>query len=180
MAKDNGKSDDWIEMAKEMDAGSDRAAAVLGGAFLDEQLKQLLESLLVEDKKLSEALFSPGGALGSFSSRTKMAYALGLLSPEIYKDIDTIRKIRNDFAHLLHGISFNSDSIKTRCQNLAIPKLAIPAYKKNPDPRSAYTMAVIFIIQYFMQKQATLTQNRFNVPNDSSLIAYKVLDREEE
>ena len=37
-----GKAWDWGELLSELKQGNDRATAILGGVFLDEQLRELL------------------------------------------------------------------------------------------------------------------------------------------
>jgi hypothetical protein len=51
------------QVKDEMD-GSDRAAAVVGGAFVEEQLTRLLKSRMVKDEKITEEIFGPGRAFG--------------------------------------------------------------------------------------------------------------------
>jgi DNA-binding MltR family transcriptional regulator len=97
---DSEKKEQWQEWMEEFQAESDRACAVLGAAFLDEQLRSLLESFFVDDQRKVKELFYQSGPLASFSSRTSLAYVLGFLSPSEVHDLDLIRKIRNDFAHV--------------------------------------------------------------------------------
>ena len=95
--------DDWNQFYEELQNESPRAAVIIAGAFLESQLRDLLSSFLVDDPKVvGELLGSDKKAdrpLSTFSSRTKAAYCLGLISRSIYDDLETIRKIRNKFAH---------------------------------------------------------------------------------
>src|SRR5207249_11487035 len=50
--------------------------------------------------------------------RAQLAYCLGLLGREMYEDLNTIREIRNQFAHEHRSLSFNDQSIKGRCQKI--------------------------------------------------------------
>jgi hypothetical protein len=98
---------------------SDRAAAVLGAAFLDTLLADLLRRHLVPG--LAKDAFEHNGPLGSFADRTTMAYALGLINSATKADLDLIRRIRNDFAHSHdHKLSFSVDAIRSRARELAV------------------------------------------------------------
>lgn len=113
------KSEDWGGFYEEFQKESDRACAIVGAAFLDEHLRQLIVEFLVDDDKEVEKLVDQtGGGLSSFSSRISAAYCLGLISKKHKNDLNIIRKIRNDFAHRLHGISFEDQRISSQCQNL--------------------------------------------------------------
>jgi DNA-binding MltR family transcriptional regulator len=100
---------------------SDRAAAVLGATMLDELLKELLSARLVS-KRLADKLLGRMMPLSTFSSRITIAEAIGLISADEAKDLHCLRDIRNDFAHGLHGLSFEDQSVKDRCANLHGPK----------------------------------------------------------
>src|SRR4051812_16709981 len=51
-----GKSFFWHEYMKEVQQGNDRATAILGAVYLDEYLREYLESVLVEEKSLSDEI----------------------------------------------------------------------------------------------------------------------------
>ena len=46
-----------------------------------------------------EPLFGSLGPLATASARIKLAAALRWIAPKLYRDLDLIRKIRNEFAH---------------------------------------------------------------------------------
>ena len=48
-----GKSFFWQEYLKEIKQGNDRATAILGAVYLDEYLREYIESILVEEKSLA-------------------------------------------------------------------------------------------------------------------------------
>lgn len=105
-------SDNWNEFLKEFQGESDRAAAVLGAAFLDIHLERLLESFFVEGHpKITSEVLDRGSA-GTFAARIKMALCLGLLTEEEYADLELIREIRNAFAHDLQGVAFSNNEIE--------------------------------------------------------------------
>lgn len=114
---------------------SDRAAAVLGAALLDERLKNMFFSRLAAKQ---ESLLGKMGPLSTFSSRINLAFALCWIDAETENDLNIIRDVRNDFAHHLdHGLSFETQSIADRCNNLqsAVAYLdgISEASKENPN-----------------------------------------------
>ena len=128
---------------------SDRAAAVLAGCYLDEMLGLLLKKFLIQDAKLIEKYIlgnSPSVAIDSFAKKSRIAYALGLLRKVEYSDIDTVRRIRNEFAHQIHGLSFETQKINDLCFNLKLAQITIDKLfqdmKYTDGARFRYTIAV--------------------------------------
>lgn len=114
------KAEQWDEFANELQSESERGLALLAAAFLDEHLRQLLETFMVDDQNaVSELLDSPNASLGSFSARIEASYCLGLISREMRDDLKQVRLIRNRFAHDLQGLSFADQQISQRCDNLS-------------------------------------------------------------
>jgi len=98
---------------------SDRAAAVLGPAMLDELLKDLLNATFVSHdvgKKLTGNMMP----IGTLSARITLAQAIGLISELEARDLHRMRNIRKKFAHQLHGLSFDTQSIRDSCDNFAL------------------------------------------------------------
>lgn len=116
--------EDWDGFLKEFQGESDRAAAIVGAAFLDEQLRFLLEEFLVDDPESKDLL---EGALRGVTVRARAAFCLGFLSPLEYRDIGRILGIRNRFAHQLHGFSFADPDITAQCDALELPPKIIPS-----------------------------------------------------
>lgn len=109
------------EVQEEFSRNSDRGVAVVIASLLDEILKEVLQNFLIKDDKNDKEIFEGNGPLSSFSSKITLCYRLGLISQYEFKIINTIRAIRNDFAHHLGGISFETQSIKQKCINICIP-----------------------------------------------------------
>lgn len=116
--------EDWDGFLEEFQGESDRATAILGAAFLDEQLRFLLEAFLVEDPESKNLL---EGALRGLTVRARAAFSLGFLNPLEYLDVGGIISIRNRFAHRLHGLSFEDPEITAQCDALELPPKIIPS-----------------------------------------------------
>ena len=65
---------------------SDRAVAIVGPAFLDTLITELLVSFLIDDKKEVQKLLQPDGPLGSFGAKVTACYCLGLIGETIRSD----------------------------------------------------------------------------------------------
>ena len=118
----------------ELDNESDRASAVLCAAFLDHELGVLLRRFMRDIKETNE-LFQQMQPLSNFSSKIKFAYVLGLISHEVYHDLNLIRRIRNDFAHDRRARLFTETEIASRCESLKLPSLLDPRSSKEPRER---------------------------------------------
>jgi len=96
---------------------SDRGLVVGCAALLDDFLRTLIISYLVDNASSSALLEGGNAPLGSFSAKIDMAHALGLISDDSRVEAHNIRRIRNDFAHK-YAISLSDDSPRDRCNNL--------------------------------------------------------------
>lgn len=103
-------------------SGNDRATAVMLGSFLETGLERLLKSVMRTDLNNADRskLFEYEGAAGSFSSKTILSYALGLIGPISRHDLDLLRILRNEFAHSRMHFSFNTPEIHAVCDQLKI------------------------------------------------------------
>ncbi|MFM9849460.1 MAG: hypothetical protein ACKVP3_20150 [Hyphomicrobiaceae bacterium] len=107
----------WGLQQKERD-DADRSIAILGGALVENALKQALLSqfmALGDD----EALLFDGSdtPMGTLRRKSCVAYALGIIGPNTLHDVDIIRRIRNDFAHSL-SLDLTFDALEDECKRL--------------------------------------------------------------
>lgn len=123
----NQKSKWWLsdnavtyvnKVLDEMQNESDRSAAILLGAELDDTLGQILEKHLLppRDKK-------DGGAIGkSFYVRIELTSRLGLVHPLFHRELHLIKDVRNEFAHKKLGITFDDVKVQVITSKLAFPR----------------------------------------------------------
>lgn len=124
-------------------AESDRGCALFAAAYLDASLSDLLYVSLVSSKKIEDDIFKGTAPLATFSSRIKMAYYLGLISPACRRDLDIIRSVRNDFAHKLEANSFEIPPTRDRCRTLVFS-----FREKQDDARSQFTASAMAILAH--------------------------------
>jgi hypothetical protein len=135
-------------MALEM-ITDDRAAAVMGAAFLEYTLRSAIRARLREmETKELEAIFDNHGhgALATFSQMIWVGYALNLFGPETRADLALIKEIRNAFAHEPEEICFDDADVVKLCAKLRAPKkLAHMNMKAEPQkPRRRYEDSLHF------------------------------------
>lgn len=106
-------------LKKEFEKETDRGAVIFASSLFDAALKNLLISFLVTNSNSSDDLFdSVNSPLSTFSSKISFAYRLGLISDKFARDLNLIRKIRNEFAHNIQGSDFNHSSIRSRVSEI--------------------------------------------------------------
>jgi hypothetical protein len=123
----------YAKIAKELETQSDRGAALILVAFLEDLFKEAMRHrLFVVNDQVTEGLFRFPEPLSSFGSKTKLAYALGVISKNAHADLEQIREIRNRFAHFhliddnhleAEQLSFESMEIHDRCMALKYPEI---------------------------------------------------------
>lgn len=70
--------------------------------------------------KTRNEIFGPDGPMGAFGAKNGLAYLCSLITEEAHKDLKTIIKIRNHFAHVPNASSFSMDSVISLCNNLSL------------------------------------------------------------
>lgn len=153
-----------------VETASDIGAACIATAYLGERLTTAIKACFVAEadnnKIIHKALFGKGRPLGSFYTKTELAYALGLLGPKARKDLDLIREIRNELAHLVDTLTFDTPCIKSRCNELWIPKNILWFGKDAPPqaPRDQF-LAAVYIIFNLLHTECVTVQRTASGPH---------------
>ena len=112
----------WAAFFNELKSESDRGAAILAAVWIEELLTRKFKSLFSKgNSDARKKLFDNNGFSSSFSSKIKAAYRQGWLDQDTYHDINLVRKIRNTFAHHLHGISLETAELKDLINQFKTP-----------------------------------------------------------
>jgi hypothetical protein len=110
---------------------SDRIAAVLGAAVVEQALLQALSTRL-RDSSVQETMFKPGGAFGDFFAKINLGYLLHMYESPAQSAMHGLAQIRNVFAHQLAVSSFKAD---LKPLNEGFDRLKLHTrYKKYPAP----------------------------------------------
>jgi DNA-binding MltR family transcriptional regulator len=128
----------------------DRGTALIVAAWVDDALEALIRARLRPDKSLADDLLRSDGPLGSFSARIKMSYLLDLIEPTARKDLELIRKIRNDFAHARSELRFTTPSIRDRCKQLHGAEACRAGTLMLRSPKQKFIATAYFLVRYVM------------------------------
>lgn len=138
-------AEDLAKFVEELKRESDRGLALVATALIDDRLKESLRSFFCNEKSANRLLDEGNAALGSFSARADTCLALGLIDDYEYSEITLLRKVRNEFAHLKHGVSFQESRIKGLCSSLVSDLPQGSDYPVN-DPRFRFTNAAVCVV----------------------------------
>ncbi|MBZ9790494.1 hypothetical protein K9B32_10215 [Rhizobium sp. 3T7] len=114
-------------------------------ALIDELLRETLQAFLCECSSSAKLIANGNAALATFSSRAEACRALALIDDFEYSEINLLRKIRNEFAHARHGISFTQSKVRGLCSSLESPIPDEPGWPVN-DARFRFTNASLHIV----------------------------------
>lgn len=109
-----------IGAVKDLDAMSDRAAAIVIAALVELRLSLAIKSRLQHDQVIIDRMFRASGPLGSFACKIDLAFLIDVITKAAHGDLMVFKKIRNDFAHQLHALDFSAAGIKKECQRLKL------------------------------------------------------------
>ncbi len=156
------QDDDLKDLSRflaELHAETDRGLALVGAAVIDDILRETLKSFVVEGPMGAKLLDGGGAPLGAFSARTDVCLALGLIDEFEYGEIALLRKVRNEFAHGLHGTTFRSEPIRGYCSGL---KSHLPEGAGHPtnEPRFRFTNSVISLAMRLYYRPQWVAQER--------------------
>lgn len=154
-----------IALVQEIENQTDRGAAIVGAAWVEEELYAAAKSFLEQDNKAWDRLFRKSGPLSSFSAKIDLARLLGIISAVIASDLHIIRDVRNEFAHSVLdrnnlAPSFSAPHIKDKCLALRCVE-----HEKHHDPRAAFirACAVLNSDLYLYKLVGEAICNRFTI-----------------
>src|SRR5262249_50310703 len=127
----------------ELEHESHRAAIIVGGSLVEYCLEKYLRTKLRVPRNSEEEgiLFAETGLFGTFSQKIWAAYFMNLIGQITKRDLDLIRLVRNEVAHNVNPVSFNTPEIASRCKELDLAKNSIPALKNPPDFRGMFKVS---------------------------------------
>ena len=108
----------FSKFLEEFQKETDRGAVLVGIALIDDRLERILKNHFLNSKESEDLLNGINAPLGTFSSRNKLAYCLGLITQLELQEIKVIQKVRNLFAHEVHGLTFNDSKVSDFCKYL--------------------------------------------------------------
>ena len=113
---------EWASFFDEFGHESERATAILAAAWIDHLLElKLAQHFSSGNAKARAQLFAANGPFGTSSAKITTAFCVGWLDVDVYHDLNLIRKIRNSFAHQVHGLSMESPTISGLIESFKVP-----------------------------------------------------------
>lgn len=109
-----------------LDERNDRLVIIVGASRIDDLLYLILKKyLLPKDSKKSQQdeLLEGDNPIGTFSSRIKMIYRLGIIDVELFKALERVRAIRNRSAH---SMEFKQEKSPIREHITELKKIILP------------------------------------------------------
>lgn len=98
---------------------TDRGRALVAASLIEEMLEEVLRAFLLEGAATKNLFDSSNAPLSTFSAKASASRALGLISIEEFRDVEFVRKIRNEFAHSVL-CSFENQKIQDWAKALSV------------------------------------------------------------
>lgn len=172
-------SEIWVELMKD----SDRATAVLGFAWIEDSLEELLSLSIVppNNRQTRDHLFGPLGPFNTTYAKTEILFRFGLLPQIIYEDLNVLRQIRNQFGHsAAPGMRFDSPGIRDKTSLLRLSETLVNSIEALGDdvawekkmlgsPRDRFILTVGHMREQLLK--IANSRSRANVPAPSTTLA---------
>ena len=142
----------------------ERTLAIVNGAELEELLGELLLAFMANDKEAEKTV-----KRYNFYTRIQIAYCLGLISRDEYSDLQTIKEIRNHFAHSSNnpkGSTFEDKELLDLCKQLRIPQ-------QRPDLFDGKSPSKVFDATSFVLKE-NLFARKWKAGKQKCLIPHEI------
>jgi hypothetical protein len=138
------------------------ATAILGASVVEYELEaELRARFRRSDDEAWKLLTGDNGPLGTFSQKILAAYGFGIADATIKDAMDTIRQIRNAFAHTKKLIDFENEIVVRELRAVSLPKAKRSVLYKDlfdvrefrGDPRIAYASLCLVVGMNLLDKR---------------------------
>lgn len=131
------QTEEHKKTVEEIEKQTDRGAALMAGAFLEERLLQAIKATIYQNSRINGRMFRADGPLGSFSALIDLGFMLGIYGVKRHQTMHAIRRIRNDFAHKTAPLDFQTiDTWRLLALVPGDPKPLVHQYLKELDAMS--------------------------------------------
>jgi hypothetical protein len=149
----------WVDVNRELDTGDDRAKAIVGAAYVENNLALAVLARLrfLQEPGQKHLYDSEYAAMRDFSAKIDIGWALNLYDAKPREDLHRIRKMRNKFAHELNVRSFDHPEVSIYCDKLiGVDYIDIPSGHTRPrSRRERYIDLVAHFGERFAMDSAT-------------------------
>lgn len=122
------------ELSRTLNDLDERALVLTLAAFAEDTLGDLLSAFLIPSAASRSLVTGYNAPLGTFSSRIKSTYALGLISKGQFDDLQHLREIRNKFSHTWKPITFEDPSVAGHIKAIRFSRL-MTTYPEGPQQK---------------------------------------------
>lgn len=144
-------STDSGRFMEDLQKETDRGAALVGAAFLDDTVRALIRAAFIAESETADRLFEYPRPLHSFAARMDLAYSMGLIGKAMYQDLGLVREIRNRFAHQHHPAAFDDPVIRDLCGRFQTARIVIESSSwLRPDARGCFILGVVMLTQQIL------------------------------
>lgn len=129
---------------------TDRGRALVAASLIEEMLEEILRAFLLEGVATKNLFDSSNAPLSTLSAKTSASRALGLISTEEFRDIELVRKIRNEFAHSVL-CSFDNQNVRDWAKRLSVGMSILDDLEEGHesrvgDPKARFGMVTMSIV----------------------------------
>lgn len=122
----------------------DRGLVLSLAAFSEEALGELLKAFMMPSEATVQLVEGFNAPLGTFSSRIKAAYAIGLITKEQFLDLERLRKIRNEFAHSWKSIDISKPKVAALIDGMSFDRLD-DHFPETPSEKIRSSMSCLLV-----------------------------------
>jgi hypothetical protein len=162
----------WLPVMVELMDQNARAAAIVMGAFLENNLAVAIISRLrpLSSEQEDDLFGSEKAPFSTFHEKVHIGFALNLYSAVAKDDLLIVKSIRNKFAHKLHTRTFDQTQIAEKCAELSYPAWYATARGKSEtkDPKERFMETA----QHFIDGLAMGAKKAQRPASKSTLIPY--------
>ena len=172
-------AEDLAAFVADLRRESDRGLALVACALIDDRLGETLRAFLRETPSSTRLLDEGNAPLGTLSAKADACVALGLIDDDEHAEIALLRKVRNEFAHAKHGISFATPRVRGLCSSL---QSDLPEGSDYPlqDPRFRFTNAAVSIVLRLYHRPDWVARDRREAKSwvDADATRWRSIERE--
>ena len=110
---------DWVKFYEIINKGGPVAISIVGASVLDELLRRLIVHF-AQNRTLGKKLVNKDGPANTLRNKILLSYSLGLITKDEYNNLESIRNIRNEFAHSLGKSNYDDNTIISYCNKLTM------------------------------------------------------------
>jgi DNA-binding MltR family transcriptional regulator len=140
---------DATNLHSELMEESDRASVILITGLVEEALiHRIFKNLCFTPTETeTDRLFRFEGPLGTFSAKAEIACAFGFIEDSTFNQINTMRELRNAFAHSKSKLSFSDEILINVAKRIFQPIgiLPVPVGIDNKSWKAMFMMEAVFV-----------------------------------